>query len=178
MSPAPSQYEFTGDQNQLIGSLAGKMRFVGLFAVILGVINLLLALLVVAAVYRDRLPADWMTKTKDYLGKARDKLPGDVKKQAEEYSLDKLPPNNHLWGIALDLGVVGLFFLLMGVWTRSAAASFRRIVDTRGNDIANLMNGLGALHSMYSFLYLLLVAILLLGLVSLGLTIYQHFVAR
>src|SRR5262245_57726927 len=101
MSMSASAYEFSGDQNQLIGSLAGKMRFVGLLAVILGVVNLLMALLVVAAVYRDRIPAEWKAKTKDYLEKAREKLPEDVRKQSEEYSLEKLPPNDHLWGMAI-----------------------------------------------------------------------------
>jgi hypothetical protein len=170
-----SGYEFTADQNKLIGSLAGKMRFVGLFAVILGVINLLLALLVVAAVYRDRIPPDWKTKTHEYLEKAREKLPEDVRKQAEQYSLDKLPPNNHLWGIALGSAVTGLFYLLLGVWTRSAGASFRKIVDTQGSDIKHLMDGLGSLHQMYALLYTLLVIVLVAGIISLGLSLYQYF---
>jgi hypothetical protein len=170
-----SGYEFTADQNKLIGSLAGKMRFVGLFAVILGVINLLLALLVVAAVYRDRIPPDWKTKTNDYLEKAREKLPEDVRKQAEQYSLDKLPPNNHLWGIAIGSAVTGLFYLLLGVWTRSAGASFQKIVDTQGSDIKHLMDGMGSLHQMYSLLYTLLVIVLLAGIISLCLTLYQYF---
>jgi len=41
-----SGYEFSGDQNRLIGNLAGKMGFVGLLAVILGLLNLVMALLV------------------------------------------------------------------------------------------------------------------------------------
>ena len=170
-------YEFTGEQNVLIGSLAGKMRFVGLFAVVLGAINLLMALLVVVAVYRDRLPADWKAKTNDYLEKAREKLPEDARKQAEQYTLDKLPANDHLWGIALGSGVTGLFYLLMGIWTRSAAGSFQKIVDTRGSDINHLMEGMGSLHRMYSLLYTLLVLVLLAGVVSLGLTLYKYYVA-
>ena len=146
MPMSASAYEFSDEQNKLIGGLAAKMRFVGLFAVILGVLNLLMALLVVAAVYRDRIPADWKSKTKDYVEKAREKLPEDVRKQADEYSLDKLPANDHLWGIAIGTGASGLFYLLLGIWTRSASQSFRKIVDTRGNDIRNLMNGLGALQ--------------------------------
>ncbi len=175
MSSAPSQYEFTQDQNKLLGSLAGKMRFVGLFAVVLGVINLLIALLVVVAVYRDRIPSDWKAKTKEYLDKAREKLPDDVRKQADEYALDKLPANNHLWGIAINAAVGGLFYLLMGTWTRSAGASFRKIVDLRGSDVTNLMNGMGSLHRMYSLVYTLLIIVLLFGLISLGLTLYQYF---
>jgi hypothetical protein len=173
-----AQYEFTSEQNTLIGGLANKMRFVGLFAVVLGVVNLLIAILAVVAIYQDRLPAEWKSKTKEYVEKAREKLPDDVKKQAEDYSLDKLPANNHLWGIALNLGVTGLFFLLMGAWTRSAGASFQKIVTTQGSDITHLMNGLGSLHSMYSLLYTLLVVTLLFGLFSILLTLYQNFAGR
>jgi hypothetical protein len=169
-----SQYEFTSEQNTLIGGLGGKLRFVGLFAIVLGVINLLIALLTVVAIYRDRVPAEWKAKTKEYM----EKLPDDVKKQAEEYSLEKLPANHYLWGIAINLGVVGLFYLLMGVWTRSAGDSFLNIVTTRGSDITHLMNGLRSLHSMYSLLYTLLVVTLLFGLISIGLTLFQYFAAR
>ena len=173
-----SQYEFTSEQNTLIGGLGSKMRFVGLFAVVLGVVNLIIALLAVVAIYQDRVPAAWKAKTKEYLEKAREKLPDDVKKQAEEYSLEKLPANNHLWGIAINIGVVGLFYLLMGVWTRSAGTSFQKIVTTQGSDITHLMNGLQSLHSMYSLLYTLLVVTLLLGLFSIVLTLYQYYAAH
>jgi len=175
MSVPSPQYEFSEEQNRLIGSLAGKMRFVGLFAVILGVINVIMALLVVGAIYRDRLPPGWSEKVKEYQEKAREKLPDDLRKQSEEYSVDKLPPSNHLWGIALNVGVVGLFYLLMGAWTRAAGTSFQKIVDTRGNDITNLMNGLGSLHSMYTLIYTLLVVTLLFGLVSIALTLWQYY---
>jgi hypothetical protein len=107
--------------------------------------------------------------------KAREKLPPDVKKQAEEYSLDKLPANNHLWGIAINAGVIGLFYVLMGAWTRDAGGSFQKIVDTQGNDITNLMNGMGSLHRMYSLLYTLLMITLLLGLFGAALTLYKYF---
>jgi hypothetical protein len=173
-----SQYEFTSEQNTLIGGLGSKMRFVGLFAVVLGVVNLIIALLAVVAIYQDRVPAGWKAKTKEYMEKVREKLPDDVKKQADDYSLEKLPANNHLWGIAINLGVVGLFYLLMGVWTRSAGTSFLNIVTTQGSDITHLMNGLRSLHSMYSLLYTLLVVTLLLGLFSIVLTLYQYFAAR
>lgn len=171
------EYEFTSDQNKLIGGLAGKMRFVGLLAVIMGVLTIIMALLVVAAVYRDRLPADWSAKTKEYLDKARDSLPEETRKQAEEYSLDKLPANNHLWGIAIVAGATGLFYLLMGVWTRSAGSAFQKIVDTQGSDMRNLMEGMGSLHQMYTLLYTLLVLVLLAGVVGIGLTLYKYYLA-
>jgi hypothetical protein len=169
------QYEFTSDQNALIGSLGSKMRFVGLFAVVLGVINLILAILAVTAIFRDRLPAGWKDKAAKVMKEAEDKLSPELKKQAQDYSLDKLPIQNHLWGIAINLAIVGLFYLLLGVWTRSAGDSFIQIVKTQGSDISHLMNGLGSLHSMYGLLYALLIATLIVGLISIGLTVWQSF---
>jgi hypothetical protein len=168
---AGRQYEFTQEQNSLIGSLASKMSFVGLFLVVVGVINLIMALLVVVAIYQEKIPESWKTKSKEYM----ESLPDQYKKQAEELSVDKLPPKNYLWGIALNTGVVGLFYLLMGVWTRSAAEGFKKIVSTQGQDISHLMNALGSLHSMYALVYTLLVVTLIAGLVFLGLTLYQRF---
>src|SRR5262245_53873477 len=107
------QYEFSQEQNQLIGSLASKMSVVGLFANIVGVINILMALLVVAAIYQDKIPATWKEKSKEYM----QKLPDDVRSQADKH-LEEMPPKNHLWGFALNFGVVGLFYLLLGTWTR------------------------------------------------------------
>ena len=174
-----AQYEFTEDQNKQIGSLAGSMRFVGLFSVIFGVVALLITLLTVLFIFRDRLPAGFREKAADYYKKAKAKLPEDLQKQAEEYSLDRIPTGHHfLVGVAIFSGVTGLIFLLQGIWTRSSAASFQRIVDTRGNDIANLMNAIGALRTMYGLLYLLLAVALLGGLVAIGLTVYMYFVAH
>jgi len=110
--------------------------------------------------------------------KREEKSTKRTRKKVDEYAPEKLPANNHLWGIALYAGVTGLFFLLLGVWTRSAAGSFRKIVDTRGSDITNLMNALSSLQSMYGLLQLLLVLALLGGLLAVGLTLYQYFVAR
>lgn len=172
-----SNYEFTTEQNQVIGSLASKMRFVGLFAVVVGVINLIIAVLVVVAIYRDRLPSEWRTRIDDSLREARERLPAEARDRAD-LSLDNLPANNHLWGIVINTAVVGLFYVLMGTWTRAAGASFQQIVDTQGSDIRNLMNGMGSLHSMYSLLYVLLMLTLLFGLLSIGLTIYQYMIAR
>ena len=177
MSSSP-QYEFTQEQNTLVGRLASTMRFVGAFSVAFGVVGLLITVLVIVAIYRDRLPAGWADKIKEYQQAAREKLPEDARAQVEQYTPDKLPANNHLWGIAIYAGVTGVFFLLLGVWTRSAGGSFQKIVDTRGSDVTNLMSALASLQSMYGLLQLLLVLALLGGLVAVGLTLYQYFVAR
>lgn len=172
------QYEFTRDQNTLVSSLSGKMRFVGLFSVIFGVIGLLITALAIVAIYRDRLPPGWADKMKEYQQAAREKLPEDAKKKVDDYAPDKLPANNHLWGIALYAGVTGVFFLLLGVWTRASGRSFQKIVDTQGSDLTNLMNALSSLQSMYSLIHLLLLGALLGGLVAIGLTLYQYFGAH
>src|SRR5262249_55775357 len=129
MSASP-QYEFSQEQNALIGSLAGKMRFVGLFLVVVGVLNLVIAGLGLGAIFRDRVPQSWV-----------DQLPAEAKKQVEEQK-GKLPGNDNLWGVALNTAVVGLFYVLIGTWTRSAGGEFQKIVDTAGRDISHLMSAL------------------------------------
>src|SRR4051812_49123592 len=108
MSSSP-QYEFTQEQNTLVGSLASKMRVVGAFSVALGVVGLLITILVIVAIYRDRLPAGWADKIKEYQQAAREKLPEDARAQMDAYTPDKLPANNHLWGIVIYAGVTGVF---------------------------------------------------------------------
>jgi hypothetical protein len=170
-----TEYEFTEDQNRQISSLAGSMRFVGLLSVIYGVVALLITLVAILFIFRDRLPAGFREKATDYYQKAKAKLPEDMQKQADEYAIDKIPKeNNFLMGVAIFCGVTGLFFLLQGLWARSSAASFQKVVDTQGNDITNMMNAVGSLKTMYGLLHLLLAAALLGGLVAIGLTVYKY----
>src|SRR5262245_45023225 len=122
-----TRYEFTTEQNELIGDLARKMKLVGLIGVVLGILNLLSALLLLVFVFQDRLPADVLQR-----------IPEDVRRQ--------MPPTGYLWGYLLQAAVIGLIFLLIGVWTRSSASSFRQVVDTTGRDISHLMDALGSLH--------------------------------
>lgn len=164
MSASPRQYEFSQDQNALIGSLASKMRFVGLFFAVMGVLNLVIAVMVLVAIYRERVPQSWV-----------EQLPAEAKKQVEEQR-SKLPGNDNLWGVALNTAAVGLFYLLIGIWTRSAGGEFQKIVDTAGRDISHLMSALSSLHSMYALVYTLLVVTLLIGLVALMLVLYKSFV--
>src|SRR5262245_37615945 len=109
----PAQFEFTSNQNQLIGSLGSKMRLVGLVMVIMGVCTLLMAVGIAVG------------------GQSEAKL--------------KELPKATFWSIVGYYAVAGFFYLLLGSWTRSAASSFRQIVDTRGQDISRLMDALGSL---------------------------------
>jgi hypothetical protein len=166
-SVPPREYEFSQDQNVLFSTLSSRMRLVGLFLAVVGVLNILAALLIVLAIYRAKLPQDYVESV---LKKASETTKTDVKAQ-----LENLPPANHLWGLAIGGFVNGLIYLLIGVWTRSAAGSFQQIVDTRGHDISHLMHALGALNKMYTLIYTLIVIGLLLFLVTLGLFLYAQF---
>lgn len=174
---ATPQYEFSEQENSQIRDLASKMSFVGFFSAGFGFLALLICLLCALFIYRDRLPAGFRDKAADYLKKVEAKLDdSELKKQASEYSLDKIPTdNNFLTGVAVFTGLTGMIFLLQGVRTRASAASFHQIVDTKGNDITNLMNALGSLQAMYGQVYFLLMVGLLGGLVAIGVTLYHYF---
>jgi hypothetical protein len=150
------RYEFTEAQNREIGSLARKMRLVGLVAAILGAVNLFLGLLLLVYAYRDQLPAEALRR-----------IPEDTLKQ--------LPPPSQLWAVAMQALASGLIFLLIGLWTRSAGGEFRQIVDTAGHDIGHLMRALGSLHKMYSLLYTLIIVGILAFLVSIGVFLYTRY---
>ena len=59
----------------------------------------------------------------------------------------------------------GVVYALIGVWTNSAASAFRRIVETQGSDIENLMGALGELRKLYTLQYwLLIIALVFIAL--------------
>jgi hypothetical protein len=166
----PREYEFNQEQNKVIGGLATRMRGVGFFLIVVAVVNFLVTVLVVVAIYRARLPQGYVDSVLEKV--ASQKTRTDVNAQ-----LSKLPANDHLWGIAISSAVNGLIYLLIGVWTQSASRSFGKIVETQGSDISHLMNALSSLNKMYSLIYTLIVLTLLVFLVAVGLAIYSQ-VAR
>jgi hypothetical protein len=78
-----------------------------------------------------------------------------------------------VYAIAGFYVVSGLINVLIGNWTFGASRSFRRIVDTKGNDIGVLMDGFATLHKVYSLLYTLM----LLGVVAFLLMLIAALVA-
>jgi hypothetical protein len=69
-------------------------------------------------------------------------------------------------GIAIVTLVQAVIYILIGVWTTSAARSFALIVQTSGSDLSNLMNGFEALKKLYTLQFWLVIAglvILVLG---------------
>jgi hypothetical protein len=125
-----TQYEFTSNQNQLIGSLGGKMRLVGLVMMIMGICTLVMAAMIAIG------------------GQSEAKL--------------KELPQATFWSIVGYYVIAGLFYLLLGSWTRSSGGSFQQMVSTRGQDISRLMDALGSLHKIYSVLYILCIVAIIL----------------
>lgn len=65
--------------------------------------------------------------------------------------------------------IYGIVQLLVGVWTNKAASSFRKIADTQGNDIGNLMDALAELRKLYTlqyWLFILALVFIIIGLVT------------
>jgi hypothetical protein len=73
------------------------------------------------------------------------------------------------YGPAVGLGVGAILCLSIGFWTGSAAASFRRVVETKNEDVWHLMNALGKLQNMYGLLRTIILGSLVLAVVALAL---------
>ena len=119
--------------------------------------------------YRTKLPEAYVETV---LEKASETTRTDLNAQ-----LSKLPPDDHLWGIAISNAINGLLYLLVGVWTQGAGGSFKKIVTPKGSDINHLMEALSSLNKMYALIYTLIIIGLLLFLAAVGLFIYAQ-VAR
>jgi hypothetical protein len=76
------------------------------------------------------------------------------------------------YGPAIGLGSAALLFLCIGFWTGGAATSFRKVVETKNEDIWHMMNALGSLRAMYGLLRTLIFGALVLTMVGLGLVAF------
>jgi len=75
------------------------------------------------------------------------------------------------YGPAIGLGAAALLCLCIGFWTGGAATSFRKIVETKNEDIWHLMNALSSLRAMYGLLRTLIFGAVL-TMISLGLVAF------
>lgn len=141
-------YEFTSSQNTVIDALGKKMKLVGLVVLIFGALNLVNAVLVQIL----------------FAQASRGSLPEDITKE-----LIRVEQADR-WIVTCYLAVVGIVFLAVGVWTRSAGCSFAQIVTTRGRDINHLMDGFNTLNKMYSLIATTLLAAILAYLVLIAVT--------
>jgi hypothetical protein len=76
------------------------------------------------------------------------------------------------YGPAAGLGAATLLCLSIGFWTGGSAGSFRRIVETKNEDVWHLMNALESLRNMYGLLRGIVLLSLVLIVVGLGLAAY------
>lgn len=65
--------------------------------------------------------------------------------------------------------ISGVADFLVGIWTYQASTAFKRIVDTQGQDIENLMGALGELRKLYTLQYWVLILTLVALAVVFGL---------
>lgn len=72
----------------------------------------------------------------------------------------------------------GIFLLLTGLWTRNAAQSFKRVVNTTGSDIENMLGALGELRKLYNLQYWLIIITLIALAVILIFGLFAALFAR
>lgn len=82
--------------------------------------------------------------------------------------------------VEFDVAVLiqGTIAIIIGIWTVKAASSFKKIVDTNGNDIELLIGALSELRKLYSLEYWLLIIGLVFIAIALVLTIIFTIIAK
>jgi hypothetical protein len=73
------------------------------------------------------------------------------------------------YGPAVGLGAAALLCLCFGFWTGGAASSFRKIAETKNEDVWHLMNAVSSLRAMYGLLRTIILGTLVLSVIGLGL---------
>jgi hypothetical protein len=76
------------------------------------------------------------------------------------------------YGPAIGLGAAALLSLCVGFWTGGAADSFRKIAETKNEDVWHLMNAVGSLRSMYGLMRFIILSSLVLAVIGLGLVAF------
>jgi hypothetical protein len=76
------------------------------------------------------------------------------------------------YGPVIGLGSAALICLCIGFWTGSSSTSFRKIVETKNEDVWHLMNALGSLHNMYGLLRTIILGSLVLAVVAVAMVAY------
>ena len=72
------------------------------------------------------------------------------------------------YGPAIGLSAAALLSLCVGFWTGGAATSFRKVAETKNEDVWHLMNAVGSLRAMYGLLRTIILGTLVLSVVGLG----------
>ena len=72
------------------------------------------------------------------------------------------------YGPMIGLSSAALLCLCIGFWTGGAATSFRKIVETKNEDVWHLMNALGQMGNMYGLLRTIILASLVAAVIALA----------
>lgn len=157
------EYEFSDAQNVLIGNLSRKMALVGFVAMLFGVFQMVNGVMSLFA----------SPQPEKVLAAAKEAGMSEAQQKKLEQALEShgwLSP----WRVtAIIYAIMGLFLLMVGMWTQQAAAGFAGIVVTKGQDIHRFMDALGALYKKYSLIYSILLAAAIVTLISFGFTLYR-----
>jgi hypothetical protein len=164
-TPSTSQFEFDESQNEVIGTLARRMGLVGLVMMLFGILQVING---VSSMIISRNPQH-MLEAAQKAGMSAEQLA--LLKQATAGGFWSSP----LTMSAIAFAVTGLLLLLIGAWTRMAAGNFARIVQTKGQDVSRLMDGLGALNLMYGLVYYILLIAAAITVVSLIISLIQSW---
>ncbi len=130
------QFEFTDEHNRSFSGLSDNMRaFANLMKILGGVFALLMIAGVVVALLTKGKPPEGLTEG---------------------------PMHTRPWGYVLMLAPFAVLFLTFGLWAGGSAAAFRKIAETKNEDIWNLMTALNSLGKMFAMLRFLVIAALVL----------------
>ncbi len=162
------QYEFTSDQDHLIGSLARKMALVGFALMLFGALQMVNG---VVSLFAARSPEKVLATAKEA------GLP-EASLQQLETALTAQHGLSPLAATSIAFAATGLLMLLIGRWTQQAAAGFAGIVGSKGQDIFRLMDALGTLHKKYGLMYTLLWLAVITSLLSFAFAIFSSFANR
>lgn len=76
------------------------------------------------------------------------------------------------YGPVIGLGAAALFTLCFGFWTGGAATSFRKVAETKNEDVWHLMNAVGSLRALYGTLRTIISGSLVLVFVGVGMVAF------
>jgi hypothetical protein len=163
--PAMPEYEFSNEQNQVIGDLARKMSLVGFALMLFGILQIASG---ITTFIGGRNPQKILAAAKD-AGVPAEQL---AKLESSLTSGGLLTP---FTVIAFSTILVGVLLLMVGAWNQQAANGFAGMVLSKGQDIARLMDALGALRKKYTLIYNMIMIFAIFSLISLVVSLIHWF---
>jgi hypothetical protein len=159
------EYEFSGQQNAVIGDLARKMSLVGFALMLFGALQIASG---ITTFLSGRNPQRVLAAAKE-AGIPAEQL------QRLETAMTSGGWFTPFTAAAISCILVGILLMMVGTWNQQAAAGFAGMALTKGQDISRLMDALGALRKKYSLIYNMIMIFAIFSLISLGMSIFHWF---